>query len=68
MLDSAAPSQHILCILLGMNKLISFLINHKETFNDRFMFFKPLHKCTIYVFYEEMEDMYSSEVSSSKPV
>lgn len=68
MLDSAVPSQHILHILFRMNKFISFLINHEETFNDRFMFFKPLHKCTIYVFYEEMEDMHSSETGSSKPV
>lgn len=68
MLDSAVSSQHILRILFGMNKFISFLINHKETFNDRFMFFKTLHKCTIHVFSEEMEDMHSSEISSSKPV
>lgn len=40
MLDSAVSSQHILHILLRMNKFISFLINHEETFNDRFMFFK----------------------------
>lgn len=68
MSDSAVPSQHILHTLFRMNKFISFLINHKETFNDRFMFFKPLCKCTIYVYYEEMEDMHSSEMSSSKSV
>lgn len=68
MLDSAVPSQHILRILFRVNKLISSLINHTETFNDTFMFFKLLHKRIIYVFYEEMEDIHSSEISSSKSV
>lgn len=68
MLDSAVPSQLILHILFRVNKFISSLINHIETFNDTFMFFKILHKYIIYAFYEEMEDKHLSEISSSKSV